>query len=134
MSLWQVSRLSRKMHLLEHQCFIHQIDPKDSEKEKKSKKQLLKHLKIKPRAAAYVEPSVFVYADFESMLSANKTLVPILVCALTSLSKTFSCFYGSECTAELLAFLIDLAVNEFGEERKVICIFNNLEGHDAVFL
>ena len=58
-----------KLHLLKHQCFIQQIDPKDDGKKKKSKKQLLKHLKIKPSASVYVEPPVSVYADFEAMPS-----------------------------------------------------------------
>ena len=81
-----------------------------------------------------MEPPVFVYADFEAMLSADKTHLPILVCALTSLSDTFSCFYGSECTAHFLAFLTELTVDAYGEDRQVICIFHNLKGYDAVFL
>lgn len=51
------------------------------------------------------------------MLSANETHLPILVCALTSLSDTFSCFYGSECTAQFLVFLTELTVDAYGEEH-----------------
>lgn len=68
------------------------------------------------------------------MLSANETHLPILVCALTSLSDTFSCFYGSECTAQFLVFLTELTVDAYGEERQVICIFHDLKGYDAIFL
>lgn len=71
-----------------------------------------------------MQPPVFVYADFEAILSADMTHLPILVYALTSLSDTFSCFYGSECTAQFLAFLTELTVNAY----------YNLKGYDAVFL
>ena len=69
------------------------------------------------------EPPVFVYAGFEAMLSTDKTHLPILVCALTSLSDTFSCFYGSECTAHFLVFLTELTVDAYGEDARLFASF-----------
>lgn len=68
------------------------------------------------------------------MLFPDKIHLPILVCAATSLSDTIYSFYGSDCTADFLAFLTLLTVNEYGEDRDVICIFHNLKGYDLVFL
>lgn len=50
----------KKGHVLDHQCFIQRVDPKDDEKKKKSNKQLQKHRKINPNASSYVEPPDFV--------------------------------------------------------------------------
>ena len=103
-------------------------------KEKKTKNLLEYHRGINPNASIYVDPPVFVYADFEAMLFPDKIHLPILVCAATSLSDTIYSFYGSDCTADFLAFLTLLTVNEYGEDRDVICIFHNLKGYDSVFL
>lgn len=56
------------------------------------------------------------------------------MCCHLSLSDTIYSFYGSDCTADFLAFLTLLTVNEYGEDRDVICIFHNLKGYDLVFL
>ena len=127
-------RISKKtVHLLDHQCYIQCVKPEDF-KEKKTKKLLEYHRGINPNASIYVDPPVFVCADFEAMLSPDKIHLPILVCAATSLSDTIYSFYGSDCTADFLAFLTLLTVNEYGENRDVICIFHNLKGYDSVFL
>ena len=84
------------------------------------------HRKINPDTSVYVDPPVFVYAYFEAMLTPGKTHLPILVCAATSVSDTIHSFYGPECTEEFLAFLTELTVNEYGEERPVICIFQRV--------
>lgn len=124
----------KEVHVLDHQCFIQCVDPKEDERKKKSKKQFEYHRKINPDTSVYVDPPVFVYAYFEAMLAPGKTHLPILVCAATSVSDTIHSFYGPECTEEFLAFLTELTVNEYGEERPVICVFHNLKGYDSVFL
>ena len=124
----------KEVHVLDHQCFVQCVDPKEDERKKKSKKQIEYHRKINPDASLYVDPPGFVYADFEAMLAPNKTHLPILVCAATSVSDTIHYFCGSECTADFLALLTKLTVNEYGEERPVICISHNLKGYDSVFL
>lgn len=110
------------------------MDPKEDERKEKSKKQLQYHRKINPDASVYVDPPVFVYADFEAVLAPDETHLPILVCVATTVSDTIHYFYGSECTEEFLAFLTELTVNEYGEERAVIFIFHNLKGYNSVFL
>ena len=56
------------------------------------------------------------------------------MCAATTLSDTIRSFYRSDCTADFLAFLTELTVNEYGEDRDVICIFHDLKGYGSVFL
>ena len=62
---------------------------------------LVNNPSVNPNASIYVDPPVFVYADFEAMLSPDKIHLPILVCAATSLSDIIHSFYGSDCMLKI---------------------------------
>ena len=82
----------------------------------------------------YEEPPIFVYADYEAMISEDGTHLPICVCAQTSENNTSYTFYGDDCSKQFLEFLTNLTEDQYKEPREVICIFHNLKGYDSIFI
>ena len=44
------------------------------------------------------------------------------------------CFTVTTVVAELLDFLNEHTINQFSEDRKVICVFHNFKGYDGMFI
>lgn len=85
---------------------------------------------------AWIEkpPPLFVYADYEAVTDAEGVQTPILVCAEAEDEDETYSFYGPSCTEEFVDYLDGLTVDEYGDERKVICIFHNFKGYDGIFI
>ena len=69
------------MDLREHKCYIQSIPEQEDSPKRKMRAKLKKRLKINPEAFVYEEPTTFVYADYEAMISEEGTHLPICVCA-----------------------------------------------------
>ena len=82
----------------------------------------------------YEEPPIFVYADYEAMISEDATHLPICVCAQTSENNTSYTFYGDDCSKQFLEFLTNLTEDQYKEPHEVICIFHNLKEYDSIFI
>ena len=67
--------------LREHKCYIQSIPEQEDSPKRKMRAKLKKRLKINPEAFVYEEPTTFVYADYEAMISEEGTHLPICVCA-----------------------------------------------------
>ena len=59
--------------LREHKCYIQPIPKQEDSPKRKTKAKLKMHLKINPEASVYEEPPIFVYADYETMISEDGT-------------------------------------------------------------
>lgn len=79
-------------------------------------------------------PPLFVYADYEAVTDTDGVQTPIMVCAEDAETGDCQVFYGTFCTREFLRYLDDLSVTVDGEERKVIAVFHNFKGCDAMFI
>ena len=66
-----------------------------------------------------------VFADYEAVTDAAGVQSPILVCAEGGDEDTTFAFYGPDCSAEFMEHLDSLTADEYGDDRKVICIFHN---------
>ena len=67
--------------LREHKCYIQSIPEQEDSPKRKMRAKLKKRLNINPEAFVYEEPTTFVYADYEAMISEDGTHLPICVCA-----------------------------------------------------
>ena len=68
------------------------------------------------------------------MIDKNSVHYPILICAKTVEDNHQRVFHGDNCSAELLDFLNEHTINQFSEDRKVICVFHNFKGYDGMFI
>lgn len=68
------------------------------------------------------------------MIDENSVHYPILICAKTVEDNHQRVFHGDNCSAELLDFLNEHTINQFSEDRKVICVFHNFKGYDGMFI
>ena len=129
-----------EVDLATHKCYIQSVDEEDLPVKKPASLFKKKQKKKNPHVSPYVEPPIFVYADFKSIIQPDGTHTPILVRAETGDSDERHTFYGPQCTAEFLDFLDSLIYGTAAQpipkedSRDVICIFHNLKGYDSVFL
>ena len=87
-----------------------------------------------PDELDFKDPLIFVYADYEAMHSADGEHRHIMECCETDQEGHTHVFYGEHCSQDFLAFLDQLAMNEDEFERPVIVMFQNLQGHDSLFI
>ena len=80
------------------------------------------------------DPPLFVYADFEATTDDQGFQTAILVGYETSESEECCTIYGTDCTERFVEELEGLAVDEDGDDRRVIVIFHNLKGYDGMLL
>ena len=59
---------------------------------------------------------------------------PILLDAESNEEDHTEFFYGPDCTEPSFEWLESLAVNQDGDNRSVIAVFNNLKGYEGIFL
>ena len=130
----------KTVDLYTHQCFIQKV--KKSEDDPKTKRVPLNELRgrraLGPPKNGMVEverqPPLFVYADFEATTSAEGYQTAIMVGYETSESDECHTLYGEGVTGRFLADLETLAVDDDGDDRRVIVVFHNLKGYDGMLL
>ena len=123
-----------------HQCYIQKV--KKSEDDPKTKKvrtsEVGDRTPLGPPKNGMVEverqPPLFVFADFESRTDAEGYQTAILVGYETSESDECHTVYGNDCTARFVDELEGLAVDDDGDDRRVIVVFHNLKGYDGMLL
>ena len=123
-----------------HQCFIQKV--KKSDDDPKTKKVSVNEVGARtplgPPKKGMVEverePPLMVYADFEAMTDERGFQTPVLVCYETSESDESRTIYGEGCTQTFIAEMEGMAVDEDGDDRRVIVVFHNLKGYDGMFL
>ena len=123
-----------------HQCFIQKI--KSSEDDPKTKKvptnQVGDRTPLGPPKKGMVEverqPPLFVFADFESTTSDEGYQSAIMVGYETSENDECHTLYGEDVTDRFLMEMEELAVDEDGDDRRVIVVFHNLKGYDGMLL
>ena len=123
-----------------HQCFIQRV--KKSDDDPKTKKvptnEVGARTPLGPPKKGMVEverqPPLMVYADFEAMTDERGFQTPILVCYETSESDESRAIYGEGCTRTFIAEMEGMAIDEDGDDRRVIVVFHNLKGYDGMFL
>ena len=88
-----------------------------------------------PDTRVWVErdPPLQVYADYEATTDAEGVQTAILLCAESDEDEETVSFYGPDCTKRFLEWLEELAVDQDGDDRKVIILFHNLKGYDGMF-
>ena len=127
--------------MAKHRCFIQPIDPEEDEP--KIEKVPMSEVGSRAIVAideedgkAWVEkpPPLSVYADHEAVTDAEGVQSPILVCAEPDDEDETYSFYGSTCTKDFMEYIDGLTEDEYGEERRVICIFHNFKGYDGMFI
>ena len=132
----------KRVHLASHKCYIQPVAEEDDlPKTKKVPATSVGTRPVvseEPDANGMVEverePSLFVFADYEAMVDDKGIQSPVLLCYETSESDTVVPHYGSDCTSRFLEDLNALAVDQDGDDRRVIILFHNLKGYDAMFL
>ena len=122
-----------------HQCFIQPIDPNEDEPQlKKVKESEIGNRKayVGQDGSLWVEksPPLFVYADYEAVTNDSGVQSPILVCCESEDGHEPPPFYGTSCTEDFFDYLDGLKVDEYNDERRVIVIFHNFKGYDAMFV
>ena len=75
-----------------------------------------------------------MYADFEATTDEEGFQTAILVGYETSENDECCTIYGTNCTERFVEELEGLAVDEDGDDRRVIVIFHNLKGYDGMLL
>ena len=128
------------VELTSHKCFIQKV--KKSEDDPKTKKvrsnEVGDRTPLGPPKNGMVEierqPPLFVYADFEATTNAEGFQSAILVGYETSESDVCHTIYGNDCTSRFVDELEGLAVDDDGDDRRVIVIFHNLKGYDGMLL
>ena len=131
---------SKTVLLSTHQCFIQKI--KKSEDDPKTKKvptnELRGRVALGPPKKGMVEverqPPLFVYADFESTTSTEGYQTVIMACYETAESDECHTLYGDDVIGRFLSDMEELAVDEDGDDRRVIIVFHNLKGYDGMLL
>ena len=131
---------SKTVLLSTHQCFIQKI--KKSEDDPKTKKvptnELRGRVALGPPKKGMVEverqPPLFVYADFESTTSTEGYQTVIMACYETAESDECHTLYGDDVIERFLSDMEELAVDEDGDDRRVIVVFHNLKGYDGMLL
>ena len=131
---------SKTVLLSTHQCFIQKI--KKSEDDPKTKKvptnELRGRVALGPPKKGMVEverqPPLFVYADFESTTSTEGYQSVIMACYETAESDECHTLYGDDVIERFLSDMEELAVDEDGDDRRVIIVFHNLKGYDGMLL
>ena len=125
-----------------HQCYIQPLDPKEDLPKlrqgenirKKAKRFLEANEEVTVEELAYKDPPLFIYADYEATQDEEGVHSPILICCEREDDEDTEVFYGSDCSAEFMAYLDDQATTEDGEERELIVVFHNLKGYDGMFI
>lgn len=80
------------------------------------------------------DPPLQVFCDYEATTDEEGNQSPILLCLKTDECDQTEFFYGADYTESMLNYLESLAVDEDGDDRRVIVIFHNLKGYDGMFL
>ena len=57
-----------------------------------------------------------------------------MLCAETHENDIAETFDWDRCTEEFFQYLDSLAIDEDGDERKVLIVFHNFKGYDAMFV
>ena len=131
----------KKVDMATHQCFIQKV--KESEDHRKFK--WVPENRVGNRATSgspnregkikvKCDPPLFVYADYEAMSNAEGCQEAVLLCYETSESETCVMLGGNDCTSAFIRDMDALAVDQDGDDRKVICVFHNLKGYDGMFI
>ena len=136
----QWSKNASQKDLYNHQCFIQKL--KKNEDDPKTKKVPSREVgdrrPLGPPKNGMVEverePPLFVYADFEATTDAQGFQSAVLVGYETSESDECHTIYGADCTARFVEELEGLAVDDDGDDRRVIVVFHNLKGYDGMLL
>lgn len=79
-------------------------------------------------------PPLFVYADYEAVTNDSGVQSPILVCRESEGGHEPPQFYGTSYTEDFFNYLNGLTVDEYNDEQRVIVIFHNFKGYDAMFV
>ena len=84
----------------------------------------------------YVEENqpLFVYADYEATTDPQRVQTPIMLCFESAEEDDTNTLYGDDCTARFFDYLDDVAIDEYGDRRKVITIFHNFKGYHGTFV
>lgn len=80
------------------------------------------------------DPPLQVYCDYEAVTDADGNQTPILLFLETDECDDTEFFYGTDCTEAMFDYLESLAVDQDGDDRRVIVIFHNLKGYDGMFI
>ena len=141
--MWCHSMSQEDVDIRTHKCFIQpaieEERPRCSKEEQNARIKQLQRQGI-PKSAMdpdeldFKDPSIFVYAGYEAMQSADDEHQPIMVCCKTDQENHTHVFYGEHCSQNFLEFLDQLAINEDEFERPVIVMFHNLQGYDSMFI
>lgn len=84
---------------------------------------------------AYVDQDGSLWVEKSPPLHRRQwTQSPILVCCESEDGHEPPPFYGTSCTEDFFDYLDGLTVDEYNDERRVIVIFHNFKGYDAMFV
>ena len=130
----------KNVELSLHQCFIQKL--KKSEDDPKTKKVPVNELRgrraLGPPKNGQVEverqPPLFVYADFESTTTPEGYQDAIMVAYESDENEECVTLYGRDVVARFVEELEGMAVDEDGDDRRVIIVFHNLKGYDGMLL
>lgn len=131
----------KEVKLDEDLCYIQRINEEDDDP--KLKKIALSEVGCRPYMVDeedddYVcverDPPLQVFCDYEATTDEEGNQSPILLCLKTDECDQTEFFYGADYTESMLNYLESLAVDEDGDDRRVIVIFHNLKGYDVMFL
>ena len=128
------------VELSTHQCYIQKV--KKSDDDPKTKKvppnEVGTRTPLGPPKKGMVEverqPPLMVYADFEATTDESGFQTAILICYETSESDECRTIYGEDCTSTFVSEMEEIALDNDGDDRRVIVIFHNLKGYDGMFL
>lgn len=129
----------KSVNIVSHQCYIQPKKEKTNEKRVSCNDVGTRPFREPhpddPDTRVWVErdPPLQVYADYEATTDAEGVQTAILLCAESDEDEETVSFYGPDCTKRFLEWLEELAVDQDGDDRKVIILFHNLKGYDGMF-
>ena len=86
--------------------------------------------------SAWVEENapLFVYTDYEATTNEDGVQNPIMVCCESAEEDETHVYYADDCTESFFDYQDERTIDKYGDTRKVIVIFHNLEGYDCMFV